>query len=114
MGYVLTIERNPSPQPSPIEVGYIRLRQFDIPNSGKPELGERGGALPSPRCRSILSYLDRITLHESSSPPQRPPHGGKTGPRRTDRRRQVRLDVPVAGAAYAGARGARDRRSRSA
>jgi hypothetical protein len=32
--------------PSPIEVGYIRLRQFDMPNSGKPELGGRGSAPP--------------------------------------------------------------------
>ena len=25
--------------PLPVEVGYIRLRQFEMPNSGKPELG---------------------------------------------------------------------------
>jgi hypothetical protein len=41
-GYSLSIDRTPSPQPSPIEIGYIRLRQFDLPNSGKPELGGRG------------------------------------------------------------------------
>ena len=52
-------------------------------------------------------------LHEPSSSAQRPPRGRKAGPRRADRRRQIRLDVPVAGAAYAGARGAGDRRSRS-
>ena len=47
------------------------------------------------------------------SPPQRPPRRRKTRARRVDRRRQVRLDVPVASAAHAGVRGARDRRSRS-
>src|SRR5665811_1695250 len=30
--------------PLPLEVGYIRLRPFEMPNSGKPELGGRGGA----------------------------------------------------------------------
>ena len=60
----------------------------------------------------IPSTLDQ-PRHESSSSAQRPPRGWKTGPRRPDRRRQVRLDVSVAGAAHAGARGARDRRSRS-
>ncbi len=45
-GYGLAIERTPSPQPSPIEVGYIRLRQFEMPHLGKPELGWRGGAPP--------------------------------------------------------------------
>ena len=53
------------------------------------------------------------SFHEPLSPSQRPPRRRQAGPRRADRRRQVRLDVPVAGAAYAGAGGARDRRSRS-
>ncbi len=35
-----------SPQPSPTEVGYIRLRQMKMANSGKPELDGRGSALP--------------------------------------------------------------------
>src|SRR5450432_4827800 len=33
-----------SPQPSPGEVGYIRLRQLEMSNSGKPELDGRGSA----------------------------------------------------------------------
>src|ERR1700716_1977640 len=41
-----TRDRNPSPQPSPIEVGCIRLRQIRMPNSGKPELGGRRSAFP--------------------------------------------------------------------
>jgi hypothetical protein len=48
-GYSPSIDRNPSPQPSPIEVGYIRLRQFMMSNSGKPELDGRGSALGSLR-----------------------------------------------------------------
>jgi hypothetical protein len=52
-------------------------------------------------------------LHEPSSSAQRPPRGRKTGSRRADRRRKIRLDVSVAGAVYAGAAGARDRRSGS-
>src|SRR5258708_7780630 len=57
-GEELSIDRTPSPQPSPIEVGYIRLRRFEMPNSGKPELGGRGSALPLRKnrdpCRSSL------------------------------------------------------------
>jgi hypothetical protein len=30
-----------NPDPLPLEAGYIRLRQFDMPSSGKPELGGR-------------------------------------------------------------------------
>src|SRR6266852_2886302 len=45
-GYSLTIDRNPSPQPSPTEVRYIRLRQIKMANSGKPELDGRGSAPP--------------------------------------------------------------------
>src|SRR5882762_6234607 len=41
-GYGLSLGCNPSPQPSPIEVGYIRLRHIGMPNSGIPELGWRG------------------------------------------------------------------------
>ena len=52
-------------------------------------------------------------LHEPASPPQRPLCRRQTGPRRADRRGKIRLDVPVAGAAYAGAGSARHRRSRS-
>jgi hypothetical protein len=44
--YGLTIDRNPLPQPSPTEVGYIRLRQIKMTNSGKPELDGGGSALP--------------------------------------------------------------------
>jgi hypothetical protein len=43
-GCAPSMDRTPSPQPSPIEVGYIRLRQFETSNSGKPELDGRGGA----------------------------------------------------------------------
>jgi hypothetical protein len=32
----------PHPNPLPIEVGFIRLRQLIMPNSGEPELGGRG------------------------------------------------------------------------
>jgi hypothetical protein len=49
-GYGLSIDRTPSPRPSPIEVGYIRLRSFQMLNSGKPELSGRGGA------RSLLKH----------------------------------------------------------
>jgi hypothetical protein len=46
-GCDLLLGRDPSPQPlrasfarlGPLEVGYIRLRQYWMPNSGKPELG---------------------------------------------------------------------------
>src|ERR1700682_261643 len=38
---------------SPIEVGYIRLRQYLMPNSGKPELGGRGGSPPLRRAGRI-------------------------------------------------------------
>jgi hypothetical protein len=34
------------PNPLPLEVGYIRLRQYEMPNSGKPELGEEGADRP--------------------------------------------------------------------
>ena len=44
--YGLTIDRIPSPQPFPTEVGYIRLRQIKMANSGKPELDGRGSVLP--------------------------------------------------------------------
>src|SRR6476646_5991245 len=44
-----------------------------------------------------------VGSHDESAPfAQRAPRGGQTRSRRADRRRQVRLDVPVAGAAYAG------------
>jgi hypothetical protein len=43
-GYGLSIDGNPSPHPSPDEVGYIRLREIKMPISGKPELGGRGSA----------------------------------------------------------------------
>src|SRR5262245_2227151 len=36
--------RTPSPQPSPAEVGYIRLRPLMMPNSSKPEFGRGEGA----------------------------------------------------------------------
>ena len=52
-------------------------------------------------------------LHEPPSPPQRARGRRQAGSRRADRRRQIRLDVPVAGAAYAGPGSVRDRRSRS-
>ena len=58
--------------------------------------------------RAITLHRVRDTLtpigysHEPPSPPQRPPCGRQAGSRRADRRRKIRLDVPVAGAAYAG------------
>src|SRR5258708_14316351 len=66
-GEELSIDRTPSPQPSPIEVGYIRLRRFEMPNSGKPELGGRGSALPlrktrDPRRSPPSEPLDRVHL----------------------------------------------------
>ena len=41
-GYGPPIDRTPSPQPSPTEVGFIRLRRIKMSNSGKTELRERG------------------------------------------------------------------------
>ena len=70
-------------------------------------------AMTRSKRRGFSPATDRIPLHEPASPAQRPPRCRKACPRRADRRRQIRLDVPVAGAAYAGARSARDRRSRS-
>jgi hypothetical protein len=50
--YDLTGGRTPLLRPSPTEVGYIRLRQIKMPNSGKPESAGRGSALPPlRRCR---------------------------------------------------------------
>src|SRR6478735_4714565 len=46
----------------------------------------------------------RSPSHESDAQARRPPRGGEARARGADRRRQVRLDVPVAGAAYRGAR----------
>src|SRR6266852_5579419 len=39
------------PNPLPIEVGSVRLRQFEMPNSGKPELGGEGARC---RCRATV------------------------------------------------------------
>ena len=50
--------------------------------------------------------------HEPLPSPQRPPRGRQAGSRRADRRRQIRLDVFVAGAAHAGAGGAAHHRPR--
>ena len=50
--YALAMDRNPSPQPSPIEVGYIRLRQCEDDQLGYTRVGwGRGGLLPLPRGR---------------------------------------------------------------
>src|SRR3981081_4127656 len=55
-----TRDRNPSPQPSPIEVGCIRLRQIRMPNSGKPELGGRRSAFPLPLQHNLISsWIDK-------------------------------------------------------
>ena len=35
------------PNPLPLDVGYIRLRQYETPDSGKPELGEEGADQPT-------------------------------------------------------------------
>src|SRR5665647_1685070 len=43
-----------TPTLSHIEVGYIRLRQFEMPISGKPEMGGRGGSPPLLRHRANL------------------------------------------------------------
>src|SRR5882724_9175530 len=51
--------------------------------------------------------------HESLLSPQRPPRDRQACARGADRRRQIRLDVLVAGAAHSGIGGAGDRRSRS-
>ena len=56
----------------------------------------------------------RIRSNESLPSPLRPRCRGQTRPCRADRRRKIRLDVFVAGAAHAGAGSARDRRPRSA
>ena len=62
-GYALATDRTPSPQPSPIEVGYIRLRQFMTSNSGKPELDGRGGTPTSLRgWRSVLFRYFRFVI----------------------------------------------------
>src|ERR1700704_5568993 len=61
-GYGLTIDRNPSSQPSPIEVGYIRLRHLGMPNSGRPELGGKGGAPPLRRCRRMRTKTSDAKL----------------------------------------------------
>jgi hypothetical protein len=61
-GYSLTIERNPSPQPSPIEVGYIRLRQIEMPDSGKPELGGKGSSLSAVVASKPTIQLAQIGL----------------------------------------------------
>jgi hypothetical protein len=61
-GYSLTIDRNPSPQPSPIEVGYIRLRQIKMPNSGKPELGGRGSSISTVVASKQTIQLAQIGL----------------------------------------------------
>src|SRR5712664_3232197 len=65
-GYSLSLDRNPSSQPSPIEVGYIRLRQFEMPNSGNLELVGRGSAPSLPqRHRKNLNEMDQTLVRRS-------------------------------------------------
>src|SRR5258705_7206418 len=65
-GYCLTIGRTPSPQPSPIEVGFIRLRQIGMTNSGKPELVGRGGRPPLLRAIRVRGYA--LTIDRTPHP----------------------------------------------
>ena len=87
-----------------------RSRERANPESRATYLG-----IPGPREDAWpgMTATDRIIPHEPSSPPHRPSCCRQPRPRRVDRRRQVRLDVPGAGAAHAGPRSARHRRSRS-
>src|SRR5205807_8252253 len=52
----------PHPTPLPAEVGFIRLRPLQMPNSGKPEFGGRGSRSSLPPNRIAYFAQAKATL----------------------------------------------------
>ena len=96
----------PNITPYPRKIVYLTLcacsnhiTKFTRPNGSRTAILRRSCRSPTMRCWSMHGRIGwRRSSYEPAIPPRRAARSRQAGPRRIDRRRQVRLDVSGAGA----------------